>query len=125
MARLRTTKRSKSSSGRVWNAFAGLTPEFAELITTFTRMPRVTYGGRGFGARALRVDGRIFAMLDTKGRFVVKVPRARADELLTRGQAVPFEPVPGRPMREWLVVTGRRPSWSTLAREAYEYVGSL
>ena len=82
--------------------------------------------GTGFGTNAgLRVSGKIFAMLDSKGRFVVKVPRIRADALLARGQAVHFEPVPGRPMKEWLVVTGRRPSWLALAREAYEYVASL
>ena len=119
-----TAKRS-SGARSVWKAFDELTPEFAALITEFTNRPRVTYGGRGFGARALRVGGKIFAMLDSKGRFVVKVPRIRADELLARGQAVHFEPVPGRPMKEWLVVTGRRPSWLALAREAYEYVASL
>jgi hypothetical protein len=119
-----TVKRPRGARS-VWKAFDELTPEFAALITQFTKRPRVTYGGRGFGARALRVDRRIFAMLDSKGRFVVKVPRVRADALLARGQAVHFEPVPGRPMKEWLVVTGRSPSWLALAREAYEYVASL
>ena len=119
-----TAKRSRGARS-VWKAFDELTPEFAALITEFTKRPRVTYGGRGFGARGLRVDGKIFAMLDSKGRFVVKVPRIRADALLARGQAVHFEPVRGRPMKEWLVVTGRRPSWLALAREAYEYVASL
>jgi hypothetical protein len=119
-----TAKRSRVARS-VWTAFDELTPEFAKLITEFTNRPRVTYGGRGFGARALRVDGKIFAMLDSKGRFVVKLPRIRADALLAREQAVHFEPVPGRPMKQWLVVTGRRPSWLALAREAYEYVASL
>jgi hypothetical protein len=120
-----TAKRSRGAARSVWRAFDELTPEFAALITQFTRRARVTYGGRGFGARALRVDGKIFAMLDSKGRFVVKVPRTRADQLRARGVASHFEPVPGRPMMEWLVVTGRRPSWLALAREAYEYVASL
>jgi hypothetical protein len=119
------TKRPKQAVRRVWKAFDELTPEFVALITEFTKSPRVSYGGRGFGARALRVDGRIFAMLDSKGRFVVKVPRARADALLARGQAIHFEPVPGRPMKEWLVVTGRPSSWKALAREAFEYVAKL
>ena len=89
-----TAKRSRGARS-VWKAFDELTPEFAALITEFTKRPRVTYGGRGFGARGLRVGGKIFAMLDSKGRFVVKVPRIRADALLARGQAVHFEPVPG------------------------------
>jgi hypothetical protein len=118
-------ERPKGGARSVWTAFDQLTPEFAALITAYTKSPRVTYGGRGFGARALRVDGRIFAMLDSKGRFVVKVPLARADQLRARGQGIHFEPVPGRPMKEWLVVTGRKPSWRVLAREAYDYVASL
>src|SRR5262252_3232771 len=86
-----TAKRSKAAARSVWKAFDELTPEFAALITEFTSRPRVTYGGRGFGARALRVDGRIFAMLDSKSRFVVKLPLARAATLLAGGQAVLFE----------------------------------
>ena len=124
MARMKG-KRSKRVAGSVWTAIDGLTPAFAALVTKFTGRPRVTYGGRGFGSRALRVDGRIFAMLDSRSRFVVKLPRARAEELLGRGQAVHFEPVPGRPMKEWLVVTGREPSWFALAREAYKHVANL
>ncbi len=120
-----TTRRTRSAAGPGWSPHEGLTPEFAALITAFTSKPRVSYGGKGFGSRALRVDGRIFAMLDSKGRFVVKLPRQRADALRARGQALPFEPVPGRPMKEWLVMTGRRPSWLMLARQAYEYVASL
>ena len=119
------TKRSQKAAGPGWTPSDGLTPAFAALITEFTSSPRVSYGGRGFGARALRVDGRIFAMLDSKGRFVVKLPRIRADELLVRAQAIHFEPVPGRPMKEWLVVTDVKVSWLALAREAYQYVANL
>jgi len=61
-------------------------------------------------------------MLDSKGRFVVKLPRVRAEELLARGRATLFEPVPGRPMKEWIVVKTTKLSWLTLAREAFEYV---
>src|SRR4030095_11047776 len=119
-----TAKRSRGARS-VWKAFDELTPEFAALITEFTKRPRVTYGGRGVGARGLRVDGKIFAMLDSKGRFVVKVPRIRADALLGRGQAVHFEPVPGRPMKEWLFVTGRRASPVGPAGEGDEGVRNL
>jgi hypothetical protein len=119
------TKRSRRTPSPGRTPTEGLTPTFAALITEFTRNPRVSYGGRGFGARALRVDGRIFAMLDSKGRFVVKLPRARADELLAHAQGIHFEPVPARPMMEWVVVTDVKASWSALAREAYQYVASL
>ena len=124
MARM-AKKQPTSDAGSVWKPLDGLTPDFAALITEFSKSARVSYGGRGFGSRALRVDGKIFAMLDSKGRFVVKLPRDRADALLARGRAILFEPVPGRPMKEWCVVTGRASSWLALAREAFQYVADL
>jgi hypothetical protein len=44
--------------------------------------------GRGFGSGTLQVNGRIHAMV-SRGRFVVKLPRARADAdtLITIGTA--------------------------------------
>ena len=119
------TKRSRKAAGPGRRPSEGLTPVFAAVISDLTRRPRVSYGGRGFGARALRVDSKIFAMLDSKGRFVVKLPRTRADELRERGHGIHFEPVPGRPMKEWLVVTDVKASWLALAREAYQYVANL
>ena len=50
-------------------------------------MPGVTVAeGRGFGSGTLQVTGRIHAMA-SRGRFVVKLPRARADTLIASGTA--------------------------------------
>jgi hypothetical protein len=101
-----------------------LVPRFVAVVNAFTSNPRVTYGGRGFGSRALRVDGRIFAMSSTRGKFVVKLPRARVAELVRRHYADRFSPVPGRPMKEWAVIRAERLSWLELAQEAYAFVAS-
>ncbi len=98
-----------------------MVPKFARVVTTFSRNSRVTYGGQGFGSRALRVDGKIFAMLSTRGKFVVKLPRARVAELVQRGYADHFNPT-GRPMKEWAAMRDERLSWRELAGEAYEFV---
>ena len=102
---------------------SALVPKFARVVTALTRKPRVTYGGQGFGSRGLRVDGKIFAMLSTRDRFVVKLPRARVAELVRRGYADYFNPT-GRPMKEWAVIRVERLSWLELAEEAYAFVGS-
>ncbi len=47
--------------------------------------------GRGLGPGTLQVNGRIHAMV-SRGRFVVKLPRARADTLIASGTGLPFEP---------------------------------
>jgi hypothetical protein len=60
-------------------------------------------------------------MLSSKGRFVVKLPRERVDELVGRGQGRYFDPGHGRLMKEWLEVGGPSISWLELAREAHAF----
>jgi hypothetical protein len=98
-------------------------PQFARVVTALTSKPRVTYGGHGFGSRGLRVDGKIFAMLSTQDRFVVKLPRARVADLVQRGLADYFSPT-GRPMKEWAAIRAGRVSWLALAQEAHAFVAS-
>ena len=79
---------------------------------------------RGFGANALKVNNKIFAMLDSEDRFVVKLPRGRVDALVAAGFGERFDPRRnGRAMKEWLVVgEGRVARWLPLAKEAMEFV---
>jgi hypothetical protein len=94
---------------------------FAAVVRAFLGDRGVTYGGKGFGATALKLDGRIFAMLSSNGDFVVKLPRERVDELVGSGQARYFEPGRGRRMKEWAAMTGDSARWLDLAREAYRF----
>jgi hypothetical protein len=96
-------------------------PEFAVVVQAFSGERRVTYGGKGFGSSALKLDGKIFAMLSPSGRFVVKLPKERVDELVGRGQGQYFDPGHGRLMKEWLAVAGQSTSWLGLAKEAYAF----
>jgi hypothetical protein len=82
--------------------------------------------GTGFGrSEGLRVSGKIFAML-VKGELVVKLPKARVEELTAAGIGHQFDPGHGRLMKEWVSVTpdaARR--WRTLVQEARAFVSSL
>jgi hypothetical protein len=79
--------------------------------------------GGGFGSSALRYQNKIFAML-VRGRLVVKLPRARVDELVAAGAGDRFDANKGTPMKEWLSLDPASPlPWSPLAREALEFVG--
>lgn len=98
---------------------------YAELVRAFLGSPGVTQEGQGFGSSALKVDGRIFAMLSSRREFVVKLPRARVDELIASGDGDRYDPGHGRLMREWLAL--RRSSdrdWLALAEEALAFVAS-
>ena len=94
---------------------------FARVVAEYRNDERVTFGGQGIGSNALKFDGRIFAKLSRLGGFVVKLPEARVAELVAAGQGHRFDPVGGRPMREWLLVDGGRVSWLKLAAEAYAF----
>src|SRR5262249_61669435 len=76
----------------------------------------------GFGAGALKVNGKIFAMMTPRAEFVVKIPKARVDELVNDGIGERFEPGPGRIMKEWLALDGHPQLWVALAKEAYRFV---
>lgn len=103
------------------------TPEerYEHLVESFLGRTGVTYGGQGFGSSALKVSGKIFAMLSSRGEFVVKLSRNRVDELIASDDGVRFDPGHGRVMKEWLALrSGSTQDWMALAEEALEFVGS-
>ncbi|MDQ7808294.1 hypothetical protein Q5425_31560 [Amycolatopsis sp. A133] len=103
-----------------------MSPErrFDALVDEFTGRPGITPPGAtgGFGRTALRAHGRIFAMF-VRGQLVLKLPRARVDDLVESGHGVRFDANKGTPMKEWLALDpGSTQPWSALAEEALEFV---
>ncbi len=62
---------------------------FVEVVQAVAKEPGVTFGQPGametFGHSALKVNDKIFAMVSSKGDFVVKLPKKRVDELAAAG----------------------------------------
>jgi len=100
---------------------APVDPLFQPIVAAFAGQRDVSQARRFSTSSVLSVRGKIFCMM-VKGRFVAKLPRARVDELVAAGAGVPFEPGPGRVMKEWLSVGGKNPPWLDLAREAHRFV---
>jgi hypothetical protein len=94
---------------------------FAAMVAATAGEPDVqppdSAGGRRFGSEALRVGGSIVAML-VQGRVVLKLPRERVEALVDAGDGEPFDNGRGRPMREWVALTGDPGSDDELLREA-------
>jgi hypothetical protein len=94
---------------------------YAAIVEVLQGGPGVTQGspGKGFGASALKVHGKIFAMLSSRGQFVVKLPRPHLDLLAAAGSGERFDPGHGRTMnKEWLAlgpISGRT-GWRWRAR---------
>jgi hypothetical protein len=103
---------------------------FAAIVKALGDKPGVTVpdapvaSAPRFGSSALRIHGRIFAMV-TRGRLVLKLPAPRVAELIQSNDAAHFDAGKGRPMKEWLSLEPRsQDRWIDLATEAMEFVGS-
>ena len=77
---------------------------------------------KGFGSGALKVKGKIFAMMSSKGQFVVKLPKERVRDLVASGEGQYFDPGRGQLRKAWLAVGGGKANWVQLAREGYHFV---
>jgi hypothetical protein len=96
-------------------------PAFQPVVDAFAGQKDVSRARRFSTSSVLSVKGKIFAMM-VKGRFVAKLPRERVDDIVSAGFGVPFEPGPGRVMKEWVSVDTKGPPWIELAREAHRFV---
>ena len=116
----KTPRTKKAATGSAVAVPASLKP----IAHAFADVKGVTVEkGWGSGSVVLKIRGKIFVML-LGGDLVFKLPRERVDELV-EGGATRFDPrKDGRVMKEWAVVpTGAR-NRTTLAREAFGFVGS-
>lgn len=100
---------------------------FAAIAEALAGEPGVTLGAagkKGFGSSALQVHGKIFAMVSSKDDFVVKLPKARVEQLEAAGAGRRFDPGHGRLMKEWLTLEPTSgEDWLLLATEALRFVG--
>jgi hypothetical protein len=104
---------------------------FAAIVSSLGNKPGVTApsadgGGRkSFGSSGLKINNKVFAMISSKGEFVVKLPRERVDALVASGDGTRFDPGHGRLMKEWLTVSPKsKLAWVALATEAMRFVGT-
>jgi hypothetical protein len=97
---------------------------FERVAEAFSEDRRVTRGvGKGFGSGGLKVDGKLFALVSSRGQYVVKLPRKRVEELVDQRVGELFDPGHGRLMLEWLALDGATARWIELAKEARAFVG--
>lgn len=117
--------KSKTASSQNKLIHAKIAAAFQRVIDSHVGDSEVTYAdGKGFASKALKVGGKIFAMITSKEVFVVKLPKMRADELVRSGEAEYFDPGHGRLMKEWIVILKDSSAWVAIAIEARTYIGS-
>ena len=102
---------------------------FADIVMALGDKPGVAEpepagSARRFGSSALRVNGRIFAMV-SHGRLVLKLPTCRVAQLIASGAGGTYDAGKGRPMKEWVSLDpALQDNWLGLATEALQFVGS-
>jgi hypothetical protein len=98
--------------------------KYENLVALLKKEPGVSQptDRKGFGSSAIWTSGKMFAFLSSRGKLVVKLPKNRVDELIELELGEKCETVPGRPMKQWLVVNGTE--WLPLAKEAMNFVRS-
>ena len=97
---------------------------FAEIAKSFAGDDKITFGGgKGFGANSLKVQGKIFAMISSKNVLVLKLPKARVNQMVKDGLGDYFDPGHGRKMKEWLEYRGASETWFDIVHEARNFVG--
>jgi len=98
---------------------------FAKVVTACTTHQGVVFGGgKGFGSGALKVEGKIFAMVSSKGKFVIKLPTDRVGELVRSGAGAYIDPGHGRLMKSWIEMDEGHSTWPLLAKEGLLFVRS-
>ncbi len=113
--------KTRKTTGLSGSRHAELPTAFAAIARRFLANRDVTFGGRGFGSRGLRLDGKIFAMISLRGQFVVKLPSDRVAELIELGAGEYFATGRSRIMKEWIAILAGPASWPKLAEEAYRF----
>jgi hypothetical protein len=115
---LKRPAKAAASRGRTSRDVSPLVPQFARIVSALEREADVSYGGKGFGSSALKHNGKIFAMLTSKQKFVVKLTKERVNELVKAKHGRYFDPGHVRLMKEWLELFNESPRWQALAKEA-------
>jgi hypothetical protein len=108
----------------------GYPHRFAEVVQALGRESCVRLGQPGasktFGHSALKFNDKIFALVSSKGTFVVKLPKERVAALVAAGSGTPFQAGKGDPMKEWLAVDASTElDWVALALEALSFVRTV
>lgn len=77
--------------------------------------------GAMFGLPGYKVNGKLAVGVQKDG-IIVKVGRERAAELIEKGEGQKYEPLPNRPWKDWVLLTGDFEKHKDLFKLAVENV---
>ncbi len=78
--------------------------------------------GMMFGCPVYKVSGKLALGFHERQGVFLKLGQERARQLLADGSVQPFEPMPGRPWKDWVLLTGELEAARPLFDEAVAFV---
>lgn len=94
-------------------------PKHEEALNSIMKGIKGAEAARMFGLPCYKVNGKMTVGLQEKG-IIVKVGKKKADDLISKGEASVVEPLPGRPWKEWVLLTGDFEKHKKLFKDAVE-----
>jgi len=74
---------------------------------------------------SLKTSKKMFVMF-SKGKYVVKLPKERVEELNSSEEGLPYDPGNGRIMKEWVIIPlEHSDKWIDYALEAKHFAKTL
>ena len=93
----------------------------ADLHALMSEMPE-TRPGKMFGCPVYKVKGKLVLGFHPRQGVFLKLGQARARALLATGSVQPFEPMPGRAWKDWVLLIEDLETARPLLAEAVAYV---
>ncbi len=116
-------KIGRKSAGAAPAAENAVDPLLQPIREAFAKDAEVTVG-RVLSANGLMVKGKLFAAI-SKGRLLVKLPKAEVAALIAEKRGAPFATGGGRVMKEWTTIgVEDQDQWLKIARRARRFVGT-
>jgi hypothetical protein len=96
---------------------------FAAVKEHFSNIEGVVVNS-GTGSQGKKIGKKMFVMF-YKGELIVQLSPTRAAELVASGEALPFDPGTGKPMKDRVLVPqSKKESWLALCDESRRYAES-
>ncbi|MHA2430241.1 MAG: hypothetical protein ACXACC_04310 [Promethearchaeota archaeon] len=93
---------------------------WSKVKSHFLKMSNVQKQGE-----SLKTSKKMFVMF-SKGKYVVKLPKERVEELISSEEGLPYDPGNGRIMKEWVIIPiNYSDKWIDYALEAKKFAKTL
>ncbi len=94
-------------------------PKQEEALNSVMKDVKGAEPAKMFGLPVYKVNGKMTVGVQEKG-VIVKVGAKKASDMIGKGEAQKVEPLPGRPWKEWVLLSGDVSKHAKLIKDAVD-----